>query len=223
MQFISSSDWNEGITALTRRIDKELANGKKVLWLVSGGSNIRASVEIMSRIAADLTSNLTVGLIDERYGPAGHDDSNWHQLEQAGFEPKHAAIQPVLIDLDAAQTALQYEQHIKQAVAESAIVIAQIGMGADGHVAGILPGSAAADEQTAWVKCYESSPHTRITLTFEALKEIDAAYVFAFGESKQLALSQLKNEDIPLTEQPAQILKQLPEVYVYTDQTGDVT
>jgi 6-phosphogluconolactonase/glucosamine-6-phosphate isomerase/deaminase len=54
-------------------------------------------------------------------------------------------------------------------------------------------------------------------LTFPALRHITAAYAFAFGNTKQQALSTLKDRSVPPREQPAQILKQLPEAYVYSD------
>ena len=47
-----------------------------------------------------------------------------------------------------------------------------------------------------------------------------AAYVFAFGADKKPALENLLT-NIDLIVQPAQILKSLPEAYVYNDQVGD--
>jgi hypothetical protein len=50
---------------------------------------------------------------------------------------------------------------------------------------------------------------------------LTAAYVFAFGDAKREALQQLRDESLSLDDQPAQIIKQLPEAYVYSDQLSD--
>lgn len=221
MQFILANDWSDGIASLSARLNQELSEGKKVLWLLSGGSNIPASVEIMNNLPGELTGNLSIMLNDERFGPVGHADSNWEQLFQAGLDPKQARMLPVLqIDMDLQQTIDHYAQQAEQAFANHDIVISQIGMGADGHIIGILPGSPAAAEETRWASGYDSPPYVRLTLTFPAMRQINVGYVMAFGEAKSQAVQNLKQE-LPLNEQPAQILKQLPEVYFYSDQVGE--
>src|SRR6185437_3559960 len=92
MKYILTAGWDDGMADLTERLVRELAGNKRVLWLVSGGSNIPASVQIMSNISTDLSRRLTVMLADERYGEPGHPESNWEQLEQAGFEGKNASL-----------------------------------------------------------------------------------------------------------------------------------
>lgn len=222
MKFIRSNDSQLGSNALAGELVNALAENKKVLWLVSGGSNILATKEIMDRIAPELTAQLTIAPIDERYGPVGHADSNWQQLLSGGFDPKAARTLPVLEpDLDLEATRLHFTQIITPALQNSDFVIALLGIGPDGHTAGILPNSPACRETDAYVSAYESSPYTRITLTFPALQRIHKAYVFAFGEAKLPTLQQLQSEDVDLATQPAQILKALPDVYIYNDQIGE--
>jgi 6-phosphogluconolactonase/glucosamine-6-phosphate isomerase/deaminase len=89
-------------------------------------------------------------------------------------------------------------------------------MGVDGHVAGILPNSPAVLENDELVAYYKASPFERITLSFKALRQLDVAYLIAFGEDKKTALVKLKT-NLSLNEQPAQILKSIKEAYVYSD------
>ncbi len=96
MKYILTSGWDDGVADLTDRLVRELAGGKRVLWLVSGGSNIPASVRAMANISVPLSKGLSVSLIDERWGEPGHKDSNWQQLLQAGFDGKRASLLPVL-------------------------------------------------------------------------------------------------------------------------------
>ncbi len=190
------------------------------LWIISGGSNIPLSVEAMNRIDYDLSANLTVALADERYGPYGHPDSNWTQLKTAGFDPKRAQIIEVLTSDNPSleNTVQNYANAISQAFYENEHRVGQFGMGADGHIAGILPGSPASHETSDLVVGYQSDPFTRITLTFEAIKQLNVAFLIAGGNTKHDQLVKLTSQDAPLSEQPAQIIKQITEAYVYNDQ-----
>jgi 6-phosphogluconolactonase/glucosamine-6-phosphate isomerase/deaminase len=222
MQYILTTGWEDGIVDLTQRLVHELSNGKKVLWLTSGGSNIPATVQIMSHITADLSEGLTILPIDERYGKVGHENSNWAALMNAGFKGQHAKLEPVLFgDLSFQATIVRFQHIAKKAFASNDCIIGQLGIGDDGHIAGILPESEAAHEKIEFVSGYHTKQYDRLTLTFSAIKQITAAYVFAFGEAKANALRTLETKIVPLEKQPAQILKQMRETYVYNDQRGD--
>ncbi|MBC7581550.1 6-phosphogluconolactonase [Aeromicrobium sp.] len=221
MQFIQTPDWERGIKDVTERISAELIAGQKVLWLIGGGSGIIASVTIMANLPDDLTENVTIFLTDERYGEVNHVDSNSKQLADAGFHPKNATFVHMLQPgFSMAETKERYAQALERAVEHTDVVIAQSGIGPDGHIAGILPHSAATTAG-GWIVGYEAPHYTRMTMTFEAMRHIDAAYYMTFGVDRLPALTRLRDEAIPLADQPAQILKELPEAYVYNDQIGD--
>jgi 6-phosphogluconolactonase/glucosamine-6-phosphate isomerase/deaminase len=222
MQYILTSDNAAAISDLQARLIAELTADKKVLWLVSGGSNIDASVTIMANIEPALQSTLIIMLSDERYGPVGHPDSNFQQLQDKGFSVSGATLIPTLqpgLSLD--ETATAYAAIIQEQFSAAEIIISQLGIGADGHIAGILPESPAASSPDALVIGYQSNPFERITCTFRALQAIDANYSLVYGADKQDALTRLQQNEVALVEQPSQILKQLPEAYVYNDQVGD--
>ncbi len=212
---------HDGAAPLYERLVAELETGDRVLWVVPGGSNIPLSADISQRLPEELTQNLTIYLTDERYGEVWHPDSNTRQLEEAGFTPKKAVMVPVLTGgLSLQETAEHYADALADAFANADVVIGQFGMGADGHIAGMLPGSPAVTS-TELAVGYQTETFTRITMTPQAIEQVDAAYVYAFGEAKRPALENLENKDLPLDEQPAQILKLLPEAYVFNDQIGD--
>lgn len=210
-----------GTQPLYDRLVEELQTGDQVLWLVPGGSNIPLAADISKRLPEDLTKNLRIYLTDERYGDVWHPDSNTRQLEEAGFDPKQATMVPVLSgDLSLQETTEHFADALADAFASSDVVIGQFGMGPDGHIAGILPGTPAVSSEDLAVG-YPTDTFTRITMTFEAIKHVDVAFVYAFGDAKRPALENLQNDDLSLDEQPAQILKQLPEAYVFNDQLGE--
>ncbi len=210
-----------GATKLAERLTQELQSGKQVLWLVCGGSSIVQEVLVMAQVPQELQKNLTLALTDERYGEFGHPDSNWRQLDEAGFQAGEATIIPTLVpNLSLDETCETYERAIAEAFAKADTVIAQFGIGADGHIAGALPHSPAITSEKLVVG-YDAGNFTRITLTPAALRKITIAFAFVYGDSKLEALQSLRDQNLSLDEQPAQILKQLTEAYVYNDQIGD--
>lgn len=221
MKFIHAADPSAGVRDLSERIVASLRQGKKTLWLVCGGSNIVPAVEVMKRVKASVSpeelDNLTISQTDERYGPIGHADSNWKQMDDAGFDSTGARTIPVLRDLPFDQTIRVYGASISEAFDESEVVIGFFGIGPDGHIAGALPGSPAVDDLNPTAG-YEAGKFKRLTITpAHLIKNITAAYAMAFGESKRKAISDLVNSDLSLNEEPAQLLKRLPEAYLYSD------
>ncbi|MGH7234579.1 MAG: 6-phosphogluconolactonase, partial [Candidatus Saccharimonadales bacterium] len=194
------------------------------LWLVPGGSNIALAVAVMERLSDELTQDLTIALSDERFGPYNHPDSNWTQLKRFGFEPKKARVIETLIqgdNSDMATVVQRYNAEIDDALDNVTTAIGLFGMGIDGHIAGILPGSPATNEQDyATVTGYSATPFNRITITFPAIRRLKTAFLIAMGEDKRSQLERLIAQDVPLNIQPAQIIKQVSEAYVYNDQVG---
>jgi 6-phosphogluconolactonase len=205
---------------LAERIRKELVFGKKVLWLIPGGSNIPLSVRAMRSLRSALSpaylSKLAVTLTDERYGPVDHADSNWKQLVDAGFDSSGLVVRPVLMGYPLEETVRRYGDNARELFAWADLVIGQFGIGADGHIAGCLPGSPAIESADTAVS-YSAPSFTRITLSLAAIRKVSVAYAFVFGDSKQRAIDDLRNKDLPLSEEPAQILKSIPEAYLYSD------
>jgi 6-phosphogluconolactonase/glucosamine-6-phosphate isomerase/deaminase len=172
----------------------------------------------MAAIPVEYTASLTVLLLDERFGVPGHPNSNWQQLQDAGLNPQQARVTPVLQAEQTFETTVEaYEQAVRRVIDDSDIIIAQCGIGGDGHIAGILPHSAAIAAQE-WVCGYDGGTYKRITITPSAWQHIDVAYAFAYGETKHGTLVHLKNNTLSVNDQPAQLLKITPEAYVYTDQ-----
>jgi 6-phosphogluconolactonase/glucosamine-6-phosphate isomerase/deaminase len=225
IKFEKTTDKREIARTIANRLISKLSAGKKVLWLVPGGSNIHIAVDVMQQIPEELSQNLTVGLTDERYGKIGHDDSNWKQLDDAGFDPKQAKTLMVLDNSDSPeQNAANYEKKYREALAQNDVTIGFFGMGGDGHTSGIKPESVSAHEHSddVLIVGYNFTDYDRITTSFAAIAKLDAAFLVAFGEDKRPAMENLKKE-IPLEQQPTQILKQVPETIVFSDILHEVS
>jgi 6-phosphogluconolactonase/glucosamine-6-phosphate isomerase/deaminase len=216
---VNSQSYCAKILAL--KIEDYLKQDKKVLWLLSGGSNITISVEAFNILKAALPDkikeNLAVTLTDERYGPVGHKDSNWQGLLNMGFKMDDIKSVPILCGLPEEETTKNFEDNYNKLTAWADIVIGQFGIGTDGHIAGILPGTyGVSDPETAYY--YVTPQFTRISLTLATIEKIKVAFTFVLGESKKEVLRLLQTENIPLAKMPAQILKSIMDSYLYSDQ-----
>ncbi len=207
------------------RIAGALLSGKKVLWLICGGSNLPAAVRTMEILRKDVSDeyieNLTVGQTDERYGQPGHRDSNWSQMIEMGFNMRKAKSLPILIgkslDTTVAEYATKINELFKEYKRSDNPTIAHFGIGADSHIAGVFPNSVALNADDMVVG-YDSGKYIRVTLTPRAIRMIDVSYTFAFGAEKHRAMQNLKNNNTDFSVEPCQLLKDIPESYVYSDQ-----
>ena len=221
MNFIKSPP-QAAINDVVNRLTTELVAGKQVVWLVSGGSNVMLEVAIMDSLRDQISENLqnlTIIPMDERYGDPGHENSNTEFMRRSGFLPGAAEWIDVLAhDVSFNETIAYYEDVISEAFAVSHIIVGQFGLGSDGHVAGILPGSPACEEDYANVVGYEWNDYVRLTLSPRALRAITVAFVPAYGSDKELALKRMQQNAESIEDLPASLLYNIPEVCVYNEQ-----
>ena len=221
MKFHKINDMSVVSEYIAGRIRNELAKGGKVLWLVAGGSAMDVAVKAAQGLAGgDNLDNLMVTLTDERFGAVGHADSNWRQLENKGFSLPGAQLRPVLRGKDMAGTAREYADFLNEAIDTCGYSLALAGMGPDGHIFGIKPGSPSvlSEEDVAG---YDWDDFKRLTPTVKLLKKLDEVVVYAVGKEKYAQLDMLEGE-VPALEQPAQQLKALKNVTVFNDYKGEV-
>lgn len=192
-------------------ISELLAASKRVLWLLSGGSAVHCAAETR-RLLAHNTRGLSVMQVDERFGPPGHPDCNWQKLLDAGFAPEGIKCYPMLDGSGLQDTVDRYEALLAQEITAADAVVALLGIGADGHTAGILPHSPAVTA-TGLVTAYRGPDFERITMTSTAIKQITWALVYAPSPDKQAVVRDLLRHQ-PVATQPMQLLQSIPYVVV---------
>ena len=213
----------EEITAhLVETLKTHLTDDEKVTWLIPGGSGLDTAVAIMNELIDTGVSleKLSITLTDERYGEPGHENENWKQLLDKGFTSGKAKTYRVLQQgLSLEETTGAFADTLQKLITDADFAIAMFGVGADGHVAGIKPGSPSTQSEK-WACGYEWEDFTRITATPTAIQSLDEAAVYAVGAEKAPALHVLAHETKAIDEQPAQILKQIPACTLFTDYNG---
>jgi len=204
---------------LAQVINEHLLLDEKVLWLLSGGSSIGLAVATRKRLEGKNLSNLTVTLIDERYGPDGHADSNWQQLLDSGFDFSGLNTVPVLRGLGLEETTAKFQDELSKQLKQADFKIALAGIGPDGHTSGILPDSPALSAK-GLVTHYQGPDYQRITTTPKALELLDEAVVSLSDDKKKPIVAQLQ-QDITIEKMPAQLLKKLPRFIVFNNWIGE--
>ncbi len=216
----------------------ELAiSGQNIFLLLSGGSSIHMYTKMLKYLpAATDLSHVTISLVDERFGTIGHPFSNEYQLRQAGIiaelEKRGATFFGMLQeDLNGVDTADMVSRKYQTAFAQARNVVLFVGIGEDGHTAGLLPTATAEKfsamyDVPAYVVYYEvdeqdsKNPHQqRLTISLRAIRESHQVVVYAMGANKKIALQQFMANDQLLHQLPAQALNtsQNP-VIILTDQ-----
>ncbi|MFZ1019602.1 MAG: 6-phosphogluconolactonase [Minisyncoccia bacterium] len=200
---------------------KQLKMGKQILFLATGGSSIAVGAkvaELLKNISdKNLSQNLTVMLTDERYGKVGHKDSNWQQLLEKGFDIPQAKLFPILTGDDRDTTVEKFNKNLeKEFKINDTYKIGLFGIGQDGHTAGIVPESSAVNAE-GYAFGYETEKFERITITPKTIEKLDEAIIWAQGENKWPIIKNLEEENIPVQKQPAQILKKVPLLTIFTD------
>lgn len=215
LNIITTKEIKEVVEFVSFKINDNLAQGKKVLWFVSGGSAIIPEVEIAKRIKEEYSDKLVVILGDERYGEVDYPESNWFKLNNSRFKIKGAKMVPIIIGKGMRETTENIRDILQDEFASSQYKIGFFGIGVDGHTAGILPHTEAVNSKEL-ICTYETDLHTRITITPKTIMMLDEAVLFSLGEMKWGALNKLK-EEVPIDEEPAQVLKNVPLLTIFTD------
>lgn len=202
--------------ATAKLLTDHLLNGERVLWLLSGGSSLNIAIEASKKILGINLSNLSVSLTDERYGPIGHANENWQQLIDGGLWILQANIYRPIIGKDIKETEEEFNTWLENALKSCDYKLAIFGMGPDGHTAGIKPLSPATRSGNL-VASFKGDDFERVTISFNAIKQLDEAVIQISGSDKIPELHKLIYEDIALEKQPAQILKTIPKSTIYSN------
>jgi 6-phosphogluconolactonase/glucosamine-6-phosphate isomerase/deaminase len=207
--------------------------GRPTLLLLSGGS----ALSILPYIKKEhLGPNVTLSLLDERYTD-DVSEQNFAKLKSTFFYETVLALRLPVIDPTPLageapeDTASRLETEFiawEAKYSVDKVVIATMGIGGDGHTAGILPDK----DEGAFMRLFDDARHIvvgyekpgaenprRITASLYFLrKHVDHAIVYVVGENKASALSRLRITRGSLAEMPARIVLQMKDVSIYTDQ-----
>lgn len=220
IKYVKVRDTRQAGRFVAERLLRRLQSGMKVFWLIPGGSAAEVAMEAAAIIdGSGLGDLLTVSLTDERFGPDGHDDSNWHQLQEKGFKLTGAQFRPILSGQSLESTALSYGRMLDSELSSTGYSLALGGMGADGHIFGLKPNSPSVQSRDM-AEGYPWDDFERLTATGETVKRLDEIIMYVVGADKHRQLERL-GQDLGPGEQPAQLLKTAKRVTILNDWKGE--
>lgn len=201
-----------------------------ILLLLSAGS----ALTILDYInATSMGENLTITMLDERFSPEP-DANNFLQLQKLEF---YTLALNANVNFIGTLPRINENRNDMQTRLEISItnwiknhpngkIFATIGMGADGHTAGIFPTSDIHFFETAFegphlITAYQAETGhkylERVTATFSLFKLIDEAIVFICGIDKQLKFKTLVAGKAQTNDLPIMGIVQTKHFQIFTD------
>lgn len=210
-----------------------IQTGRHVLFLLSGGS----ALEPLSLLSPGVFSaDTTVTVLDDRFSPDPESNNYlqfrhmpiYGQIEKTGCEffptdPRQGETLTAFAD--------RLDGNLRQWVTAhpDGVVIALMGIGTDGHTAGIMrypedpeffrKTFVETDRMVVGYDATGKNPYPlRATVTIPFLRDfVDAAVVTVFGQEKIPALRRLQSSSGTLSETPARIIREMKQATIFTD------
>lgn len=136
-----------------------------------------------------------VFLVDERFVPADHPDSNYRMVKTTLLDDVSIPagnVHPIPVEAGSAEAAaLEYEEDLKRHFLLEdgqcpGFDLILLGIGEDGHTASLFPGTASLDEneRLAIAVRSEDVQQARVTITFPVINNAENVILLAVGKNK---------------------------------------
>ena len=175
-------------TALAEVLKRAVTARAKASLVVPGGTSPKS---VLARLAAAQLpwDRVTVTLTDERWVPTDTSDSNEGLIRENLLTGPAALAKFVgLKTLHRSPRAGLEEATVRIASISKPFDVALIGMGEDGHIASLFPGSDLGLDRRGDSLCVAvnpvAAPHARVSLTASALLHSRAIFLLITGEPK---------------------------------------
>lgn len=199
------------------------------LLLLSGGS----ALEILDHVGRiDASPSLTISVLDERFS---RDPliNNFTQLSTTKFyeEARRAGASSFPAFTDSAQTLVEAGAEFSRSLHDwrqnnpTGKIVATLGIGTDGHTAGLFPHSNLSRLPSSdWVVAYSVPPNVneytnRVSVTFAFLQnKLDSSILFTVGQNKRSIIKRLIRSSYDPDSFPASVIPTMRNVTLITDQ-----
>jgi len=197
---VRGADWIAGLIAAH--------DGPLFRFALAGGSTPRLLYSELTLRSIDW-NRVTFYWVDERFVPPDDPDSNYRMaretlLTHVPVPPGN--IHPVLTDGEPNAAAAAYEDTLKLAYGSGTLEpdrflfdLVLLGLGGDGHICSLLPGSPVLEERRRWVAAVaHGRPEVRITLTYPSVQSARVTAFYVSGNEKAAAVKGARAGDANL-------------------------
>lgn len=195
MQILVVKTVEQGIERAKEKLDA-LIDNKTVLFL-SGGQTPRPLYITLAK--EGIIRPAAFAMVDERYGKRWHENSNERMIKETGLltyaDKANIPFYPILNGKSRGNATEVYDETVRKLFFQIPKSIGILGLGADGHTAGLPAMNAKIEYQMHdFVTSYNDITGKygeRITLTLAGLALLDFYIVFVFGKEKKKALKKI--------------------------------
>lgn len=194
------SDIAELSRAVAEAFVERASVGGRFSVALAGGNTPRLLYELLATDYQDRIPWERVHFFwsDERFVPLDHAESNTRMVRQALLDrialPKDNVHVPPVDLTDPEEAAKKYEDELRTffGTGEPRLGWVLLGLGEDGHLASLFPGSPSLAERDRWVLAVRDSPKpppVRLTMTLPLLNQAEEIHFLVTGVGKAEALS----------------------------------
>lgn len=209
-------------------LDTNSENGV-VRLAISGGSSIPPILKKLSKEQNLPWNKLSIYQTDERFVPADSLQNNWLNLAQAFAEdilPEIGELNPIKTDIPLAQSVIDYQEKLDSEDVESTPLeennlfdLVLLGVGPDGHIASLFPGSQYLSHQEKKVVATTAPPEfevaQRISLTIETLLNSSEIFLVITGKNKETVLKEMLEGKTAAKNFPVKFLLAHPKLSIF--------
>ncbi len=182
-------------------------NGRTAIVGLSGGSTPKPVYVLLSTERSIDWKRVKFFLVDDRYVPPDHEESNQRMLQETLLTHEAVAAQTVFPDTTRSlpDCITEYNSRLTRLLPDLVI----LGMGDDGHIASLFPPVAPEAHGPAHVVHTTTETfaiHDRISVTFPVLHAAKKRLFLITGEKKASLLKKIQKENEDVSLYPAQML-----------------
>ena len=198
LKFLTEKDWINCITKKILKIADNSINTNGIFNIVlTGGDTPRLIYNELS-IINKTWENWHFWLSDERYDPFIEDNLNIEMIKRELFSKINISINQIHfidVNINFTDSIKNYTDELKSVKIFDLVIL---GIGEDGHTAGLFPGNYIGDEKDSddvlGIKNSPKPPKIRITMSANRLSSTERLFYIIKGISKKKALSKLLNK-----------------------------
>ena len=189
-------DESDLLQSAGRAILHQAQSGMRTI-AISGGATPQPLYEMLGRSEELRALPLIWVLVDERYVPVDHPQSNAGMIQRTlfapGMAPQHRFLRFRTDFPEPAESALAFEREWRE-LGIDRLDLVLLGMGDDGHTASLFPGTAALDveDRIATEVFVPRLQSWRVTLTKPVLRAAQMRMVLVAGASKRPVLEKVR-------------------------------
>jgi len=178
-------------------INSEINDSENYSLGLSGGSTPKFFYELFAEKYKDY-SNIYLWTVDDRHVDINDEKSNQRMINSI-FSNSNLNIIEYSYEEDPGYSAKDYTTKVFSKIEKLNAAI--LGVGEDGHIASLFPGTTAlnADEKGFVQNEVNILTRWRVTSTFELLKNVEHVYLLVTGDNKKEIIKKIgKENDLPV-------------------------